>query len=499
MTFSFSKFFKNKLPHKERGKEEKSILLLFNTQTQKKEEFTPLNPRIVKMYNCGPTVYDYQHIGNLRAYIFADILKRTLIYNNYTVKQVINITDVGHLTSDADIGEDKMEKGAFRAGVSPKKLASLITDSWKKDLNKLNVHTETITFTRATDFIKEQIALIETLEEKGYAYKISDGVYYDTSLFPSYGALGNIDIKSLKEGARVEINKEKKNPTDFALWKFSPNKNSKRQQEWDSPWGVGFPGWHLECTAMVFSELGKQIDIHTGGIEHISIHHNNEIAQAEAVTKKQYVKYWLHNAFITMDGKKISKSAGNGILLRQLEEKGITPLAYRYWVLTGHYQSPMNFTWEALEGAQVAFSRLLRIFVDELGTKNGEIDKEYKKRFHERINDNLDTPGALAILWELTKDSSIDKKDKRITLLDFDKVLGLGLIEGHRKLKTILTGIEKKLSISETPLDIRELVEERETARKNKDWEKADEVREKIKSAGYIVSDTPDGPLVKQK
>ncbi len=497
MTFSFFKLFKNTY-FKEKNIKRKNSLFLFNTQTKKKEEFVPINPRIVKMYNCGPTVYDYQHIGNLRAYIFADILKRTLIYNNYTVKQVINITDVGHLTSDADSGEDKMEKGASRAGVSAKKLATLITDSWKKDLNKLNVHTETIIFTRATDFIKEQIALVETLEEKGYAYKTTDGIYYDTSLFPSYGALGNIDIESLKEGARVEINKEKRNPTDFALWKFSQKKNSRRQQEWESPWGVGFPGWHLECTAMVFSKLGKQIDIHTGGIEHISIHHNNEIAQAEAVTKKQYVKYWLHNAFITMNGKKISKSANNGILLRQLEKKEITPLAYRYWVLTGHYQSPMNFTWEALEGAQVAFSRLLRIFVDELGIKNGKINEEFKKRFLERINDNLDTPGALVILWELIKDNSINKKDKRVTLLDFDKVLGLGLIEGHRKLKTLLTGIEKKISVSETPPEIRKLIAKRESARKNKDWKIADEIRKKIESAGYTVLDTPDGPSVKQ-
>jgi len=498
MKFPF--FFLGRKKHRQNS-QARVPLFLFNTYANKKDVFTPRDERIVKMYNCGPTVYDYQHIGNLRAFVFTDILKRVLLYNGFPTKQVMNITDVGHLTGenegDPDTGEDKMEKGAEKAGMSAKKLATKITRAFKEDLEKLNIKTESIIFTKATDFIKEQIALIETLEERGYTYKINDGVYFDTSKFPDYGKLGNINIEALKEGARVEANKEKKNPTDFALWKFSTS-TAKREQEWSSPWGVGFPGWHLECTSMIFAELGRQIDIHTGGIEHIPIHHNNEIAQAEAVTKKQYVKYWLHNAHITIEGQKISKSIGNTVYLRNIKDRGLTPLAYRYLLLTSHYKTHVNFTWDALKAAETAFSRLIQFFVDELGSKNGTINTEYKKRFHSHINDDLDTAGALAVLWELVRDENVANPDKRVTLLDFDKVLGLGLIEGHRKLKGMLGDMKKKVAISKIPDEVQKLVREREEARSTKEWEKADKLRANIEAKGYKIIDAESGPEIQK-
>ena len=474
---------------------------LYNTLSRSKEEFVPLAVGKVKMYNCGPTVYDEQHIGNLRAYVFANTLRRMLEYNDYVVDQVVNITDVGHLTGDnegdADTGEDKMEKGAKKAGMKTQELAAHITELFINDLKRLNIDTDAITFTKATDFIPEQIALVRTLEEKGYTYKTSDGVYYDTSRFPEYGKLGNVNIAELKEGARVEANPEKLHPTDFALWKFSPPRK-KRQQEWDSPWGKGFPGWHLECTAMIFSKLGKQIDIHTGGIDHIPVHHNNEIAQAEAVTNKEYVKYWLHVAFITIDGQKISKSIGNTIHLRNIIDRDIAPLAYRYLLLTAHYRSPLNFTWDALEGAQAALFKLHRHFVETLGAKTGDIDKKYEERFHTFMNDDLDTPKAVALLFELMKDTRVSKPDQRATMLDFDHVLGLGLKESNERLLENLSG-EKKIKVSDAPEDVRTLLKEREVAREEKDWTRADELRDKIEEAGYHIIDTDEGARLTKK
>lgn len=482
-------------------KGQRKPIYLYNTLLKSKEEFIPLSPGKVKMYNCGPTVYDEQHIGNLRSYVFANALRRVLEYNDLTVDQVINITDVGHLTGDnegdADTGEDKMEKGAKKAGMKAQELAAHITKLFMDDLVKLNIDINAITFTKATDFIGEQIALVKTLEEKGYTYKTSDGIYYDTSRFPEYGKLGNINIHELKEGARVEVNPEKLHPTDFALWKFSPPRK-KREQEWDSPWGKGFPGWHLECTAMIFSKLGKQIDIHTGGIDHIPIHHNNEIAQAEGATGKQYVKYWLHNAFITIDGQKISKSIGNTIHLRNIIDREIAPLAYRYLLLTAHYRSPLNFTWEALEGAQAALFKLHRHFVEALGTKTGDVNEDYRDRFHAFVNDDLDTPKAVALLFDLIKDTKVSKPDQRATLLDLDRVLGLGLKESDERLLENLSG-EKKIKVSDAPEEVQALLRERETARKEKNWTRADELRDKISESGYNVLDTEKGAQLVKK
>lgn len=474
-------------------------LYLTNTLSNEKEVFAPLRAsRQVQMYNCGPTVYDQQHIGNFRSFVFADILKRTLLYNNYPVRQVINITDVGHLTSDADEGEDKLEKKAREEKVKAKDIAKKVTAQFLADLEKLNIKTEHITFTKATEYIGEQIALVTTLEEKGYTYKIDDGIYFDTSQFPAYGKLGNIRVDKLKEGARVEANPQKRNPTDFALWKFSP-KDGERQQEWDSPWGKGFPGWHLECTAMVFAELGKQIDIHTGGIDHIPVHHNNEIAQAEASTgRSPYVKYWLHNAFITIEGQKISKSIGNTIYIQNLIDRGFNPLGYRYLLLTAHYRSPVNFTWGALDGAQAALTRLHRIFIEDLGEHNGTIAPTYQQSFHTAINDDLDTPKAIATLWELIRDENIDIQDKRATLVNFDKVLGIGLLEGSRRLKDMLRSEEKRLSVTEAPTSVQKLLTEREEARKDKRWEDADAFRAKIERLGYSIEDTEKGPELRE-
>lgn len=472
-------------------------LILFNTLSKKKEVFEPREKRVVKIYSCGPTVYDYQHIGNLRGAVLSDTLRRVLTFNNFTVRQVINITDVGHLTSDADAGEDKMSKGLKEAGkdLTLKNMLSLGKKYGKAffdDLANLNIKTDAIIFPYASDYINEQIALIKTLEEKGYTYQISDGIYFETSNFPSYGKLGSIDLKHQKSKARVKENKEKHQPSDFALWKLN------KKIGWDSPWGKGFPGWHAECTAMIFAELGKQIDIHTGGIDLIPIHHNNEIAQAESVTGKQYVKYWLHNAFITIEGQKISKSIGNTIYLRHIIDREFSPIAYRYWLLTAHYRTPVNFTWDALSGAQTALTRLHRFFIEELGEINGVVNASYEKRFHKAVNNDLDTPKAIAILWELVHDNTLSKREKRATLLSYDKVLGLGLHEGSKRLKEMLRDEKKRLSVTEAPKTVQKLVREREDARGKHKWEQADELRKTIEAQGYLVEDTKEGPEIKE-
>lgn len=490
-------------------------VIFYNTIANKKEVFESRKKNEVAMYNCGPTVYSFAHIGNLRAYVFADSIKRVLKYNGYKVKQVINITDVGHLASDADEGEDKVESGARREGVKVKDIVKKYTSAFFDDLKKLNADISGALFPKATEHIPEQIAFIQTLDEKGYTYQTTDGIYFDTSLRPDYGKLGNINTRGLKEGARVK-NGEKKNPTDFALWKFSPNPpagGEKRQQEWDSPWGVGFPGWHIECSAMSMKHLGKQIDLHTGGIDHIPVHHNNEIAQTESVTGKRFVNYWMHNEFITIDGQKIAKSIGNTIYLRNIIDRGFFPLSLRYWFLTAHYRTQSNFTWEALEGAQTALFRLHKHFVEEYAApalsgrqtgdgrtaKNGVVNEMYEKKFHEYINDDLDMPKAVALMWDLIKDDKTPKEDKRATLLEFDKALGLGLDISNKKLVGLLSGKGEKLDIGKLPKAIKELIDEREKARIDKDFEKADKLRNELKEKDYEIKDTDKGPVVVKK
>ena len=463
-------------------------LRFHNTLSGEREVFVPLLPGQVKMYNCGPTPYDRQHIGNLFPPVVVNVLRRTLEIWGHRVKQVTNITDFGHLTSDADEGEDKMTKGLKREGLAlthenMRVLAEKYTKIFLEDLRLLGVDTNSITFPRASDYIPDQIALIKTLEEKSYAYKTKNGVYFDISRFPGYGKLGGINLAGLKEGARVEKNLEKRNPFDFALWKLN------RKLGWESPWGKGFPGWHIECTAMIFKLLGKQIDIHTGGIEHIPVHHNNEIAQAESATGKQYVRYWLHNAHITIEGKKVAKSLGNTIYLSQIIDRGLSPLVLRYWYLTGHYRTPMNFTWEALEGASQALTRLTRLYL-EFDTRKETADKAFLKDFYAAMANDLDTPKALARVWELVKDNTLSPATKRASLLEADKILGLGLSD-ERPMQKLAVIPESKL-----PGEVQKLLLEREVARADKDFTKADTLRGQVETLGYTIKDTPEGPRV---
>lgn len=457
-------------------------LAFHNTLSGIKEEFKPLN-HTVRMYNCGPTVYDYVTIGNLRSYIFADTLRRALDAWGYNVKQVINITDFGHLVSDADEGEDKMSKGLRREGLeftmeNMKVLAERYAEAFLEDLKHLGVKTERITFPRASAYITEEIALIKTLEEKGYAYQASDGVYFDTKKFTGYGKLGHRDIDKQEAGARVEVNPEKRNPADFILWK------SDSKLGWQSPWGLGFPGWHIECTAMIFTLLGKQIDIHTGGIDHIAIHHNNEIAQAEAATGKQFVRYWMHNEFATVEAKRIGKSVGNAITLRSFMDRGFSPLVLRYWYLTSHYRSPVNFTWDAIEGASTALTRLGRAFLE---MKEGPVDEAFLQKFYTCIGNDLGTAQALALIWENL--STLNKT----TLRRADNMLGLGLANARpaQKLKIIKQ--------DELPPEVQGFAKERDEARLAKDFAKSDELRAKIEEHGFVVTDSSEGQKITRK
>ena len=445
----------------------------YNTLSREKEDFVPLDDKEVRMYTCGPTVYDYTHIGNLRAFVFADILKKTLKYNGLQVKQIMNITDIGHLSSDADSGDDKMTKGLLREGKeltleNMRELAEFYTEKFKQDLKILNIDIPQGMYF-ASDHIKEDIELIKKLEEKGYIYKTSDGIYFDTSKMSDYGILWGGKRIYNEDETRIVKNPEKKNGEDFALWKFS------NELGFPSPWGQGFPGWHIECSAMSMNFLGEQFDIHTGGIDLISTHHTNEIAQSECATgKKPFVKFWMHNEFVDTSGEKMSKSTGNFLQIKSLIERNINPITYRFWLLMASYRTKVNFVWEALEGAETALKRLYRLYLD-LGADKGEINKDYVEKFKNYLEDDLDTPRALTVLWDLLKDENVSNPDKKATLLDFDKVLGLGFSE---------------LKEENIPGEIIKLAEERIKARKNKDYKKSDELRDKINSLGYEIKDT---------
>ncbi|MBI3589071.1 MAG: cysteine--tRNA ligase [Candidatus Liptonbacteria bacterium] len=459
-------------------KKRKSVsgsIYLFDTYERKERLFVPLKPGRVKMYTCGPTVYDYPHIGNLRAYIVADVLRNTLEFNGYKVKQVINITDVGHLTSDADSGEDKMELSARKQKRSAFEIAELYTGIFKQNLLALNIKPPSV-WSKATDHISEQITLIQRLEKAGYTYLTSDGVYFDTSRLSNYGHLARLGVAGIKPGARVDIG-EKNKITDFALWKFSP-KDRKRQMEWQSPWGIGFPGWHIECSAMAMKYLGETIDIHTGGIDHIPVHHTNEIAQSEAATGKQFVRYWMHVAFLTVNGKKMAKSEHNFVTLQDIVDRGYDPLAFRYLVLTSHYRAGLNFTWPSLRGAQKALLSL-REKVSILGNKKVSPDKQELQEFKRCINNDFNTPQAIALLWKIA-DSPLTPQ-KKAAILEFDKVLRLNL--GY-------------LLSEKIPEEIRVLVQKREDLREDNKWEESDRVRQEIIKKGYEVRDTSAGPKV---
>jgi cysteinyl-tRNA synthetase len=460
-------------------------ILLYNTLTRKKEEFQPITAGEVGLYTCGPTVYNFAHIGNLRSYLFEDLLKRTLEYNGYKVKHVMNITDVGHLTGDMDMGQDKMEKGAAREGKSAWEIAEFYSDAFKKDLRALNIIEPNI-WCKATDNIPEQIAMIKTLEEKGYTYKTSDGIYFDTSKVKDYNKLSHLDLETLREGARVEKNEEKKNPTDFALWKFSPA-GVERQMEWESPWGIGFPGWHIECSAMSLKFLGEQLDIHCGGIDHINIHHTNEIAQSEAATGQKFFNYWMHGAFLNVaGGKKMAKSADIFLTLEKVfTEKNLNPLVYRFAALQTHYRKPMEYSEEAIVSAASGLSSLYDK-IRGLGKEIGKVNDDYKKVFSEKINDDLNFPEALAVLHEVLK-SDLSPADKLATVLDFDLILGLNF-------KEILSRKDENI-----PEEILALTEQRIKARAEKNWTESDRLRAEIEAKGYAVEDEKEVMKVYKK
>lgn len=452
------------------------MLKLYNTLTRKKEEFKPLKKGEVGMYNCGPTVYWYQHIGNLKAYLFADLVRRYLEFKGYKVKQVINVTDVGHLTSDADEGEDKMEKAAKKEGKTAKEVADYYLNIFLEDLKKLNIEQPRI-WCKATEHIKEQIELIQKLEKKGYTYRTEDGIYFDTSKFKNYSKLGRLNIEGLKAGKRIDM-RDKRNKTDFALWKFS-EEPGKRQQEWDSPWGIGFPGWHIECSAMSMKYLGETFDIHTGGIDHIPVHHTNEIAQSEAATGKKFVNYWMHENFLTFGGEKVSKSKGGLYTISELEEKEFAPLVYKYFILTGHYRKPIDFSLDILENAKNSYTRLKNILENIEDDKKE--NKEYLQEFEKAMDDDLNTPLALQVLWKLVRDEKAQGKYR--TIKKMDSIFGLKLLEKEEV---------------DVPENVRKLVKEREEARKKKDFKKSDEIREKIKKLGFQVDDTSEGQRVRK-
>ncbi len=474
--------------HEEPSKAVPVQLFFTNTLTGKKEAFIPLKPGQALLYSCGPTVYSRAHIGNLRAYVFSDTLARTLEFAGYHVRRIINITDVGHLVADADEGEDKMTVAARTEGQTPRAIADRYAKLFIDDLRALGVHTEEVTFPHATNYIREQIALAETLEQKGFAYRTSDGLYYDTSRFPGYGKLGNFSGAQLREGARVAIHGGKRNPTDFALWRFAKQGDL---QQWDSPWGKGNPGWHLECSAMIRALLGQQIDIHTGGEDHIQIHHNNEIAQSEAATGRTFVRYWMHNAFLTMNQDKISKSLRNDVYLSDIEEKGIHPLALRYFFLQAHYRTPLSFSWDALSAAAGALERLWKN-AQEIAAESDaqEAPSEARERFLAAMRDDLSTPQALGILWDALRSEEYAPEEKWGLLADADAHLGLELLAPPLK---------APLHSFAAPAEIRALLEEREVARAAKDFAKADALRHEMDNRGYRVDDGPSGPVLTEK
>ncbi|HOY47313.1 MAG TPA: cysteine--tRNA ligase [Alphaproteobacteria bacterium] len=467
---------------------------LYNTMSRKLEEFKPLLPNHVGFYSCGPTVYWDQHIGNMRSFVNSDILKRMFIENGYDVKHVMNITDVGHLTSDEDSGEDKMEKGAARENKSAWDIAKMYTDSFIRDITSLNIIKPTF-MPHATDYIPEQIEQIKKLEELGYTYEIpGDGIYYDTSKFADYGALGGQNLSELRGGLRVDDN-GKKNPTDFALWKFSPT-DKKRAMEWESPWGVGFPGWHIECSAMSMKLLGPHFDIHVGGQEHIKVHHSDEIAQSEPIVGKPWVNYWVHYEWLLSKDGKMSKSSGDFLTVQDLIERGYDSMAFRYLLLLGHYHQPLDFSFEALDAATNGYKSIIRKVADLITSKGSEhvndaVYDEWHNKILDTVSDNLKTAEALVYIQELLKDNKVNAATK-LKLFEFiDRLLGLQFVNRAQKLLDIES--------VEAPEEIKKLAEERVKAKAEKNWELADKIRLEIDSAGWNVVDTKDGPKIIKK
>ncbi len=466
-------------------------IYFYNTRTRKKEEFRPIEQGKVGIYSCGPTVYAYAHIGNMRAYVFADSLRRMFELIGYDVKHVMNITDVGHLVSDADDGEDKMEVGKKLEGLDAWGLAEKYTKAFFKHAEKLHIKKPHVVC-KATDHIKEQIEMVKKLEDADYTYIIDDGVYFDTSKFAEYGKMAKLDIEGLQLGARID-SAGKKNKTDFALWKFSP-KDTKRDMEWDSPWGRGFPGWHIECSAMSSKYLGEQFDIHTGGIDHIPVHHTNEIAQSECASGKEpFVNYWLHCEFLSLDkDTKMSKSKGDVLTIDSLEEKGYSPLAYRYLLLTSHYRNPIKFSFDSLKMAKKTLRKLQKhILSIKKNAKDivalSDIAIKHKENFLNAICDDLNTAKALAELHAVIADKDITDSEKYELIKYFDLALGFDFVNMQEN---------KDIDI---PAEILDLVAMRDEARQNKNWEESDRLRDKIIGLGYELKDTANGAEVRLK
>ena len=458
---------------------------IYNSLTKNIEEIVPIEPGNIKLYCCGPTVYNHTQVGNWRTFSLADFLVRSLRMGGYKVDFIMNMTDVGHLFesgSDPEGGEDKVEKQSAEEGKSAREIVDMYSKVFLEEYKELNL-TEPRKFTKASEYIDNQIDLIATLEDKGFTYETTDGVYFDTSKFENYGNLSGLTVENVKEGARVDPNPEKRNPTDFALWKFSPE-GKKRQQEWQSPWGVGFPGWHLECSSMILTELGETIDIHVGGEDLKMIHHQNEIAQSECATGKPFVNYWVHGAFLTVDGGKMSKSLNNFYTLSDIKNKGFSPLDLRYLFMTSHYKGSLNFTWEAMQNAKNTLNRIYDIVSGYEYDERAEVSDKYIKKFMEKLDEDLNMPEALAVFWELIK-SNTPESSKLNTILKMDEVLGLRLQE-H-------IGVE-------IPENILNLAKMRNEYRKNGIWDKADVVRKQINDLGYVVEDTQTGSFkVKKK
>ena len=449
-------------------------MYLYNTATRRKEEFKPLVTGKVGIYSCGPTIYWNQHIGHMYAYTQWGTLVNFLRYIGYEVKWVMNLTDVGHMTSDADEGEDKMEKGAKREGMSVWDIAKKYEKQFVDSLDAFGINRPEV-LCRATEHIKEQIELAQKIESNGFTYRTKTGLVFDTAKFGGYAKFANLKLEEMESGARVEVDKEKKNPWDFLVWVTN---QPDHIMQWDSPWGRGFPGWHLECTAMSTKYLGESFDIHTGGIEHIGVHHTNEIAQGFGAFGHQTANVWMHNAWLILrGGEKMSKSLGNVYTAQQLAEMGYDPLAHKYLVLTSHYRRGLEFSLESLSAAQVALFKL-RNFV---GGEIGETNQEYQRQFVDLIADDLALPEVMALIWKLVKDGGVKIEDRRATILDFDRVLGLDL------------GREEKVSEAVT-----KLVEERQKARENKNFAESDRLREEIRKLGYLVEDSQDGCKIRK-
>ena len=461
---------------------------LYNTMSRSIEEFVPINEGKVSMYCCGPTVYNYAHIGNLRTYIFEDLLRRTLRRSGYDVKHVMNITDVGHLTGDGDDGEDKMEKSARETGRTVWDIAEFYMKAFFRVEEALNIERPDI-ICRATEHIDDMINLIKRLEEGGHTYISGGNVYFSIDSISDYGKLARLNLDDLKSGARIEVDSNKKNPKDFVLW-FTNSKFKDQAMMWDSPWGRGYPGWHIECSAMSMKYLGEHFDIHCGGIDAIPVHHTNEIAQSEAATGKTWVNYWCHGEFLLMGNAKMSKSSGSFVTLPVLEGEGYDALDYRYFCLTGHYRSQLRFSYEALDAARSARKGIMERIADAksegpAATDPSEKAREYMAAFDEAMENDLNAPKALSILWQMLKDNGLSSSDKLAAAYHMDGILGLGLDKAEKKEETL-------------DAELQALLDERTAAKKAKDYKKADEIRDKLLSMGYAVKDTPAGPVLQK-